>query len=211
MSQSSESIHSRALQYFVKENPSDANDKQFICNIITEGKSCNKKINEKKRSNLTVHIQNVHKDFCDQNLSKDRFDAREMTVSRLKYIQDRAEIVAVNLRPFELLNDSGFFENDKLFVVLLQKWNVLCDLVTVLKIPFDMTCYLQSPKLTLSDMYGRWLKLSEVELKRLIRTNVGSQPKLSEMLYKSLENRKPMYSPVCIWIHDTDIFYLTTS
>lgn len=108
MAQSSASIHFRALQYFVKENPSDANDKQFICNVNTEGKSCNKKINGKKRSNLTVHIQNVHKDFFDQNLSKDRFDAREMTESRLKYIQDRAEIVAVNLRPYELLHDSGF-------------------------------------------------------------------------------------------------------
>lgn len=83
-------------------------------------------------------------------------------------------------------------ENDKLFVVLLQKWNVLCDLMTVLKIPFDMTCYLQTPKLTLSDMYGRYLKISEVDLNRLIRTNVGSQPKFAEMLHKSLENRKPM-------------------
>lgn len=83
-------------------------------------------------------------------------------------------------------------ENDKLFVVLIQKWNVLCDLMTVLKHPFDTTCYLQTPKLTLSDMYGRWLKLSEVELKRLINTGVGSQAKFSEMLYKSLENRKQM-------------------
>lgn len=108
MSQSSESIHVRALQYFVKENSSDVNDTQFICKVDIEGKQCNKKINGKKKSNLTIHIQNVHKQFFNENLSKDRFDAKEMTESRLKYIQNRAEIVAVNLRPYELLNDSGF-------------------------------------------------------------------------------------------------------
>lgn len=64
--------------------------------------------------------------------------------------------------------------------------------MTVLKLPFEMTCYLQTPKLTLSDMYGRWLKLLEVELKRLIRTDFGSQRKFAEMLTKTLERRRPM-------------------
>lgn len=31
-----------------------------------------------------------------------------MSRLRLKYIQNRSEIIAVNLRPYELLNDSGF-------------------------------------------------------------------------------------------------------
>lgn len=83
-------------------------------------------------------------------------------------------------------------EKEKVFMVLLQKWDKLCDLMNVLKIPFDFTSYLQTPKLSLSDMYGRWLKMEQVELKRLTTNDAGSQSKFARMLSETLQNRKPM-------------------
>lgn len=83
-------------------------------------------------------------------------------------------------------------EKEKVFIVLLQKWDKLCNLMNVLKIPFDFTSYLQTPKLSLSDMYGRWLKMEQVELKRFFRNDASSQSKFAKMLSETLQNRKPM-------------------
>lgn len=83
-------------------------------------------------------------------------------------------------------------EKERLFIVLLQKWMILCDLMDVLKVPFEFTSFLQSPNLTLSDMYGKWLKMERVGLDRLKKENTGSKSKFATLLSNTLENRKPM-------------------
>lgn len=83
-------------------------------------------------------------------------------------------------------------EKEKLFIVLLQKWKILCDLVDVLKVPFEFTLFLQSSNLTLSDMYGKWLKMEKVGLDRLKKENIGSKSRFATILSNTLENRKPM-------------------
>lgn len=41
--------------------------------------------------------------------------------------------------------------------LMTKKWKLLKELVHILKIPYDVTIASQSKKLTLSDVYGRWL------------------------------------------------------
>lgn len=45
----------------------------------------------------------------------------------------------------------------KLFQLLLKKWSTLKELVILLRIPYDVTVAFQNKKLTLSDVYGKWL------------------------------------------------------
>ncbi|XP_031621984.1 uncharacterized protein LOC116340010 [Contarinia nasturtii] len=49
--------------------------------------------------------------------------------------------------------------NLKLFQLLLQKWSILKELVIVLQIPYDVTIAFQNKRLTLSDVYGKWLAM----------------------------------------------------
>lgn len=48
-------------------------------------------------------------------------------------------------------------ENVKLYQLLLKKWSMLKELVIVLQIPYKVTIAFQNEKLTLSDLYGKWL------------------------------------------------------
>lgn len=47
--------------------------------------------------------------------------------------------------------------NSSLCKLMLKKWKVLKELVLILKIPYEVTIAFQSKKLTLSDVFGRWL------------------------------------------------------
>lgn len=48
-------------------------------------------------------------------------------------------------------------ENVQMCQLLLKKWNVLREIISLLQIPFNATIDFQKKKLTLSDVYGRWL------------------------------------------------------
>lgn len=48
-------------------------------------------------------------------------------------------------------------ENVEMCKLLLKKWNVLREIIYLLQIPFNATIAFQNQKLTLSDVYGRWL------------------------------------------------------
>lgn len=99
----------RALKCFTLQQPEDKNCTKYLCQIINNESSeiCGKKLDGKKKSNLTSHIQAVHPAYFKKHINLD-YCHEEMSLLRLKYIQNRSEIIAVNLRPYELLNDSGF-------------------------------------------------------------------------------------------------------
>lgn len=61
----------------------------------------------------------------------------------------------------------------------------------VLKVAYDITIFLQSPKLTLSDLYGRWLRMTKIDLKRHIDAG-GLKSKFAKILFDALESRKPV-------------------
>lgn len=112
------SLQSRAINCFKRVGPENENSTKYLCEIVIDkefGLLCNKKIDGKKKSNLTSHIQTVHPAYYDEYIVGQKFCHKEMALLRMKYIQNRAEIVGVNLRPFEILNDSGLCkisEND---------------------------------------------------------------------------------------------------
>lgn len=63
--------------------------------------------------------------------------------------------------------------------LMLKRWHVLKELVTVLRVSYKATLALQSPSLTLSDTFGIWLKviiiLESPELKRICKTNFAKR------------------------------------
>lgn len=61
----------------------------------------------KKSSNLTEHVKHIHRDFYNEMIVEQNIPQEELIQRRLKFIQNRAELVAINLRPFKCLNDSG--------------------------------------------------------------------------------------------------------
>lgn len=101
-------IQSRVSKYFEKVEPENENCTKYICKILTDRGPCNKQYEGKKKSNLTAHIESVHPVFYKEKIVALPFCENEMLLRRLEFIQHRAEIVAVNLRPFSALSDSGF-------------------------------------------------------------------------------------------------------
>lgn len=106
-------IVARTFQYFRKVDPADENCTKYYCEVedeVGEKKKCDKEYEGKKPSNLTYHIKNVHLDFYMKyiKLEKDVVCVKSMAQRRLKFIQDRAELIAVNLKPFATLTASGF-------------------------------------------------------------------------------------------------------
>lgn len=80
------------------------------------------------------------------------------------------------------------FENtEKKCELLLHKWRALKELVVLLKIPYDATIEFQSHKLTLSDVYGKWIGM-QLHLKACV-TKKQFKLGLAKHLLDSLENR----------------------
>jgi hypothetical protein len=96
----------KALQYFTPVH--NCANKSHKCNL------CEKFLLAKKTSNLVPHLKFCHKQIYDI-ISTPQNDEKYYLKKRLKFIQNCAEIVAINGRPFTYLNDSGFLkfiEND---------------------------------------------------------------------------------------------------
>lgn len=70
---------------------------------------------------------------------------------------------------------------------MLEKWAVIKEIVILLQIPYNATIAFQYKKLTLSDVFGRWLAMElhlEACTKKLLKTN------LAKSLYNATRNRK---------------------
>lgn len=79
-------------------------------------------------------------------------------------------------------------KNEKMFQLLLNKWVCLKELVYVLRILYETTIAFQSQKLTLSDVYGRWLT-TQLHLKQCSEKK-SYKTGLAQHLYEALEERK---------------------
>lgn len=79
-------------------------------------------------------------------------------------------------------------KNVKMFQLLKKKWLSLKEMVYVLRILYNTTLAFQNEKLTLSDVYGRWvttqLHLKQCSGKKSYKTGLANK------LYESLEERK---------------------
>lgn len=76
----------------------------------------------------------------------------------------------------------------KCFVLLQKKWAVLKEIVFVLAIPYRATIAMQSKDLTLSDLFGVWLKM-ELSL-RHYSNKTSLQTNLSKRLLDAMCSRK---------------------
>lgn len=92
----------------------------------------------------------------------------------------------------------GDEKKNMLCVLLLKKWHVLKELITVLQVPYKGTIALQRRTLTLSDAYGIWEKMSiwlnSAEIQKICRTN------FRQCLIDSLNRRKAI-------IHNSPIMW----
>lgn len=98
-----EKIALKFFRCFKKVNPSDGNDFLYCCEI----EECGKQINGKKESNLGSHLKRKHNFFYKKNIAKVESVEEPLETTRLKFVQNCAEIVAVSGRPFRMLNDPG--------------------------------------------------------------------------------------------------------
>lgn len=90
----------RTLKYFEvvsKENCS------FKC-VVND---CHKILKGGKIWNLSVHLRNVHPKLYEEFVAPP-CNKKYYKIKRLKFIQNCAEIIGINGRPFTALNDSGF-------------------------------------------------------------------------------------------------------
>lgn len=77
----------------------------------------------------------------------------------------------------------------KLFKLLKQKWEVLKEMDKVLRFPYQATIELQIQSLTLSDVFGIWLKM-RLGLAALISSKKNMKTNLAKHLMTALDNRK---------------------
>lgn len=71
--------------------------------------------------------------------------------------------------------------------LLLKKWNVLREIIYLLQIPFNATIAFQNQKLTLSDVYGRWLGM-QLHFEACLKKS-SFKTRLAEHLLKALKTR----------------------
>lgn len=81
----------------VKDKP------KFRCTID----GCGRVLQGQKRSNLTRHVRNAHQDYYSSHIARPVTSPKELAIRRLKFIQDCAEIIAINGRSFQHLCQSG--------------------------------------------------------------------------------------------------------
>jgi hypothetical protein len=97
-SQRKDSQTTRALLYFTP-----IENKTYKCNI----ENCEKSVSGLKPGNLVSHLRHCHQIIYAEVINPKK-DEKFYIRKRLKFIQNCAEIVAINGRPFTYLTDSGF-------------------------------------------------------------------------------------------------------
>lgn len=79
-------------------------------------------------------------------------------------------------------------KDDKMFQLLINKWSHLKEIVYVLRILYETTIAFQKQKLTLSDVYGRWIT-TQLHLKKCSERK-SYKTGFAQCLYDALERRK---------------------
>lgn len=92
----------RSLQYFRKID--DGVKENFYKCLIDD---CQKQINGNKQCNLVSHIRVCHRQLYNDAIAPQK-NAKYYEQKRLKFVQNCAEFVTINGRPFLSLLDSGF-------------------------------------------------------------------------------------------------------
>lgn len=82
----------------------DLSKRMYKCNIS----ECGKIVNGSKNSNLVSHIKHVHPKIFGEKVNPVASEPQLIAIKRLELIQGCTEIVTVNGRPFNYLDDSGF-------------------------------------------------------------------------------------------------------
>lgn len=96
----------KAQRYFTQidlDNNENPRKKTHKCNIP----NCEKYLNGENPSNLVTHLRYCHKQIYEEIIGPEKSAAYYLKKS-LKFIQNCAELVAINGRPFSSLQDSGF-------------------------------------------------------------------------------------------------------
>lgn len=110
------SLKTKIIKCFDRVNPNDKNNHLYKCKID----NCGRVLLGKQHTDLTAHIKNKHTDFFESNIRRSVIDPTEFAKKRLKFIQDLAEIIAIDGRSFKHLAGSGFKSliADKLAVLI---------------------------------------------------------------------------------------------
>lgn len=93
----------KALTHF--STVDDCDNKTHRCNV----ENCGKYLMAKKPSNLVAHLKSCQKPIYNE-ISAQKYDDKYYLKKRLQFIQNCAELVAINGRPFHCLTDSGFLK-----------------------------------------------------------------------------------------------------
>lgn len=102
MDEPSRYLREKVAKCFVAIDPSNKN--KFQCKV----ENCERVLCGKQPSNLTAHVKNCHKIFFETNIRRPVTNPTAFAIKRLKYIQDCAEIIAINGCTFQFLCKSGF-------------------------------------------------------------------------------------------------------
>lgn len=92
----------KAKKYFTPVSI-DGENQLFKCTIL----NCKKIINGKKQANLVSHIRACHQQIYKNEIAPTK-DEKYYKEKRLKFVQNCAELIGINGRPFGSLLDSGF-------------------------------------------------------------------------------------------------------
>lgn len=96
-----------------------------------------------------------------------------MYVYHVKNISiDVSQLISL-LKCKEAIEYCARVEDEKIFDLILKKWALISEIVTVLKVPFEATNVTQIATLTLSDFYFCWKKMCS-QLIKLINTTERS-------------------------------------
>lgn len=79
-------------------------------------------------------------------------------------------------------------EDEKIFEIIVSKWNILTEIVDVLETVYDATIVIQIPHFTLADFFCCWIRINM----RLLRhkKNAHRLTDLADLLLENLEIRK---------------------
>lgn len=82
----------------------DEEEPKYRCKV----ENCSRVLCGKQRSNISQHVRNCHREFYNLNIKRPVTSSKEFEIKRLKFIQDCAEIIAINGCSFRFLCQSGF-------------------------------------------------------------------------------------------------------
>lgn len=98
------SLKAKVVGYFERVDPDNKNDHFYRCKI----ENCGRLVSGKQPSNLTAHVKTLHETFYETHIRPPVNNETAMAIKRLEFIQDCAELIAMNGCCFAILAKSGF-------------------------------------------------------------------------------------------------------